>query len=301
MSFPEPSNHAGPHHPDLTGCIDLHMHSTASDGALEPEQLVDWAAELGLKAIALTDHDTVAGIKRATARGNEKGVEVIPATEISVTYSGGTFHLLAYYIDPDNQEFVEKMRKVIKGRTERNLKIVAALSEHEMEITEKELLEEAGEATVGRPHMARIMIRKGYVADFQEAFDKWIGEGKPCYFGNDSFGPKDAIELVLKAGGVPVIAHPFWLNRKSIEDLDEYIAELKGYGLKGMEIVYSDHPSDLQTEYIKIANKHDLIVTGGSDYHGGTTKPEVTLGHGPGGGFHVPGELLDGLKKLANA
>ncbi|MCK6438857.1 MAG: phosphoesterase, partial [Planctomycetes bacterium] len=162
-----------------------------------------------------------------------------------------------------------------------------------------ELLDEAGEATVGRPHMARVLMRKGYVANFQEAFDKWLGEGKPCYFGYDSFGPKEAIELVLDAGGVPVIAHPFWLNRKNIEDLDDYIGQLKGFGLKGMEIIYSDHPPELQQEYRKIAEKHGMIVTGGSDFHGGTTKPEVTLGHGPGGGFHIPGDLLGPLKALA--
>lgn len=297
MSFPEPSTHDGAPTIDLSGCIDLHMHSKCSDGHYEPEQLVEWASELGLSAIALTDHDTTKGVARAIRRGEELGVEVIPGCEISVTYSGGTFHLLGYFVDYESEAFNKTMAGIMASRTERNRKIVAALNAHGMEITHEELLEEAGEATVGRPHMAQIMIRKGYVSDFREAFDKYLAEGMPCYFPSENFGPERAIKLVLEAGGVPVIAHPFWLNRKSLKDLDAYIGELVGYGLKGMEIVYPDHSPEIQRAYFEIAKKHDLIVTGGSDFHGGgVVKPEVTLGHGTGGDFCVPAELLEGLK-----
>lgn len=298
--FPEPSSHLGPPHPDLSGCIDLHMHSTCSDGALAPEMLVDWAAELGLKAIALTDHDTTVGVQRAINRGAERGVEVIPGVEISVNYSKGTFHLLGYFVDHKSTVFSEELGAVLKSRQERNEKIVAALNERGMAVTMDEWLEEAGEAVPGRPHMASVLIRKGYVADFREAFDKWLGNGQPCCFPMKSFGPQDAIELVLKAGGVPVIAHPFWLSRDSLEDLEEYLTELKGYGLRGMEIVYSDHPPEIQQAYLEIAERLGMVVTGGSDFHGGgVVKAEVTLGHGPGGGFHVPGELLAPLKAAA--
>jgi len=300
MTFPKPSEHMGKPSVSVSGCIDLHMHSNCSDGFYPPEQLVEWASELGLSAIALTDHDTTKGVETAIKRGKALGVEVIPGCELSVTYSGGTFHLLGYYVDYTNDEFNVTMAQIMESRHERNRKIVAALNEHGMPITHEELLEEAGEATVGRPHMAQIMIRKGYVSDFREAFDKYLAEGMACYFPSENFGPERAIKLVLAAGGVPVIAHPFWLNRKSLEDLDAYIGELVGYGLRGMEIVYPDHSPEIQRAYIEIAKKYDLIVTGGSDFHGGgVVKPEVTLGHGTGGDFRVPAELLQKLKAAA--
>lgn len=192
------------------------------------------------------------------------------------------------------------MTAVAQSRVDRNVKIVAALKALGMEVTPDELLKEAGEAVVGRPHIAKILMRKGHVANFQEAFDKYLGEGKACYFDKENFTPEDAIKLVLSAGGVPVIAHPFWLNFKTIAELDEYIGKLKGWGLKGMEVVYSDHPDEIQDAYRAMAKKHGLLITGGSDFHGGgIVKPEVTLGHGPGGGFHVPGDLLGPLKAAA--
>lgn len=298
--FPAPSNHFGPSYPDLRGCIDLHMHSTCSDGAYEPEFLVEWAAHLGLAAIALTDHDTTRGVRRAQARGREVGVEVIPAAEITVAFSGGTFHLLGFFVDVDNQAFNDQMAAQVRSRNERNRKIVQALCDHGMEVTHEELAKEAGEAVVGRPHIAHVMIRKGYVREFKEAFDLWLGDGKPCFFNKEDFSPKDAIQLVLKAGGVPVLAHPRWLNFRDMAKLEAYIVELKGYGLAGLEVIYSDHEDSFQNTLKDIAKRHGLLITGGSDFHGGgVVKPEVTLGHGPGGGFHVPGDLLGPLKAAA--
>jgi predicted metal-dependent phosphoesterase TrpH len=278
------------------------MHSTCSDGAYEPEFLVDWAAHLGLTAIALTDHDTTNGVRRAQARGREVGVEVIPACEITVAFSGGTFHLLGFFVDVENQAFNDQMAAQVASRNERNRKIVQALCDHGMPVTHEELAAEAGEAVVGRPHIAHVMIRKGYVREFREAFDVWLGDGKPCFFNKEDFSPRDAIGLVLQAGGVPVLAHPRWLNFKDMGKLEEYIVELKGYGLAGLEVIYSDHEDSFQTTLKGIAKRHGLLITGGSDFHGGgVVKPEVTLGHGPGGGFHVPGELLGLLRAAASA
>ncbi len=296
--FPEPSRHSGKPRADLTGCIDLHMHSIFSDGHQEPEFLVDWAAHLGLSAIALTDHDNTRGVDRAKARGEQVGVEVIPATEITVSFSGGTFHLLGYFVDHHNQDFNRRLEEQVVQRNLRNSRIVELLAENGMPITEAELKEEAGEAVVGRPHIAKLMVKHRYVREFRDAFDLWIGDGKPCYVEKENFSPKDAIELVLSAGGVPVLAHPRWLNLPS-EKLEPYIEELVGYGLRGLEVIYSDHPDSLQDQLKQIAQKFDLLITGGSDYHGGTVKPEVTLGHGAGGGFHVPGELLEPLRRAA--
>jgi predicted metal-dependent phosphoesterase TrpH len=300
MPFPAPSSYHGPAYADLRGCIDLHMHSTCSDGAYEPEYLVDWAAELGLAAIALTDHDTTRGVDRAIARGRERGVEVIPGCEITVAFSGGTFHLLGFFVNHRDEAFNRRMAGLVESRNERNRKIVAALNQHGVAVSHEELAAEAGEAVIGRPHMAKIMIRKGYVKEFREAFDKYLGEGKPCYFDKEDFSPQDAIGLVLAAGGVPVLAHPRWLNKATAGELDTYIAELAGHGLRGMEVIYSDHPDVFQDALKAIAQKHGLLITGGSDFHGGgQVKPEVTLGHGPGGGFHVPGELLEPLRAAA--
>lgn len=296
MDFPGPSTANGIEIADLTGCIDLHMHSTFSDGSQEPEYLVAWAASLGLKAIALTDHDNCNGIERALAAGKKHGVEVIPGLEISVDFSGGTFHLLGYFVDYHDKEFLATLAELVKSRDERNVKIVASLVEHGCDITLDELREEAGEAAVGRPHIAKILVRKGRFETTQQAFDELLASGKPCYFERLRFSAEDSIKLVLKAGGVPVIAHPYWLKLASIEALDKYIGELAGYGLRGMECIYSEHSAVFTEAAKQIAAKYGLIVTGGSDYHGGLVKPDVTLGHGKGGGFKIPGELLAGLK-----
>ncbi|MBP9893532.1 MAG: PHP domain-containing protein [Planctomycetes bacterium] len=297
--FPLPSDFDGPH-ADVRGCIDLHMHSTCSDGAFEPEFLVRWAHKLGLKTIALTDHDTMRGVRRAMDEGVKLGVEVIPGCEISVAYSQGTFHLLAYFVPPENATFTAKLDEIAENRHKRNKKIVAKLAEFGMPVTYDEIREEAGEAVTGRPHIARVLLKRGYVKSTQEAFDKWLGDGKPCYFEKETFGPREAIEHVRKCGGVPVMAHPLWLNRESIEDLEKYLGELRDMGLLGVECVYSDHPPEFRAQCIEIANRLGLVVTGGADFHGGVTKPEVSLGSGAGGGFKVPAELLDRLREAGN-
>lgn len=296
MSFPAPSDHKGPHAADLRGCVDLHMHSTCSDGEREPEYLVEWAASLGLKAISLTDHDTTKGIRRAMQRGQELGVEVIPGCEISVKLSGGTFHLLAYFYDIDDAGFEARLREIADKRESRNRKILAALGEHGMELTYDELLEEAGEAVVGRPHIAALMERKGFVKTRQEAFDKWIANDGPAYFEKDTFGPEEALRFVREHKAVPVLAHPYWLNRGSLEATEEYLREMKEYGLMGIEVIYPDHDEEWTSGLKQIAARLGLIVTGGSDYHGGRTKPHTTLGHGEGGGFCVPAHVLDNLR-----
>lgn len=295
-TFPPPSDFNGPHAASLAGCVDLHMHSCLSDGANTPEYLVEWAADLGLKAISLTDHDTTRGIKQAIRRGHELGVEVIPGVEISVKLSGGTFHLLAYYYNPDDTAFEATLREIAAKRETRNRKIVQALTEHGMPITYEEVLQEAGEAVVGRPHIAAVLERKGYVASRQEAFDKWIADDAPCYFEKDTFGPEQALRFVREHKAVPVIAHPIWLNRGGLDKTEEYLKQLKAWGLLGLEAIYPDHDEVWTAGLIEIAQRLGLVVTGGSDYHGGRTKPQVTLGHGEGGGFKVPATVLDGLQ-----
>ncbi|MCA8936523.1 MAG: PHP domain-containing protein [Planctomycetes bacterium] len=296
-TFPLPSNFRGAPASDISGCVDLHMHSMYSDGENTPEYLVDWARNLGLQAISLTDHDTTAGFERASKRGQKVGVEVVPGVEISVKLSGGTFHLLAYYYDPSDTSFEATLRDIADKRETRNRKICESLAAHGMPMDYDEVLSEAGEAVVGRPHIAAIMERKGYVQSRQEAFDKWISNDGPCYFEKDTFGPQEALAFVREHGAVPVIAHPIWLNRGGLDKTEEYLKQLKEWGLMGLEAVYPDQ-DEVWTEGLKdISKRLDLIVTGGSDYHGFKVRPNTTLGHGEGGGFHVPSSVLNSLKQ----
>ncbi|MCA8914552.1 MAG: PHP domain-containing protein [Planctomycetes bacterium] len=294
--FPPPSDHKGLHG-EVAGCIDLHMHSTCSDGERPAEYLVEWAASLGLKAIALTDHDTTKGLPAAIARGQQLGVEVIPGVEISVKLSGGTFHLLAYYYDLDDAGFEGRLREIAEKREARNRNIVDSLSGHGMPMTYEEVLEQAGEAVVGRPHIAAVMERKGYVQTRQEAFDKWIANDGPCYFEKDTFGPEEALKFVREHKAVPVIAHPIWLDRGGLDKTEEYLKQLKEWGLLGLEAIYPDHDEVWTAGLKDIAKRLGLIVTGGSDYHGGKTKPHTSLGHGEGGGFRIPASVLENLKR----
>ena len=286
--FPPPSDYKGPHG-GVAGCIDLHMHSTCSDGERPAEYLVEWAASLGLKAIALTDHDTTKGLPRAIARGRELGVEVIPGVEISVKLSGGTFHLLAYYYDLNDAGFEGRLREIADKRETRNRAICKSLAGHGMPIDYEEVLAQAGEAVVGRPHIAAVMERKGYVQTRQEAFDKWIANDGPCYFEKDTFGPEEALKFVLEHKAVPVIAHPIWLDRGGLDKTEEYLKQLKEWGLLGLEAIYPDHDEVWTAGLKDIAKRLDLIVIGGSDYHGGKTKPHTSLGHGEG--------VLENLKR----
>lgn len=297
--FPAPSSLKGPPAADLRGCIDLHMHSTFSDGERPPEFLVRWAASLGLRAISLTDHDTTRGVKPAMELGRQLGVEVVPGCEISVKLSNGTFHLLAYFFDPDDEAFDARLREIAANRESRNRKILHALTALGMPLTYEELAAEAGEAVIGRPHIAALMVRKGYVQTRQEAFDKYIDNDGPAYFEKDTFGPEEALAFVRRHNAVPVLAHPYWLNRGSLEATETYLREMKQHGLLGIEVIYPDHDETWTRGLTEIAHRLGLIITGGSDYHGGRTKPDTTLGHGEGGGFKVPGHVLDTLKRAA--
>lgn len=288
MGFPTPASGAT----ELQGCIDLHMHSTFSDGEQSPEYLVEWASVLGLKAIALTDHDNCNGVDRAIQAGQRFGVEVIPAVEISVALSKGTFHLLGYYVNHTDSEFSRRLQETVDTRNLRNDKILSALSNAGMNVTLAELQELAGEAVIGRPHIAALLVQKGYVANRQEAFDRYIAEGKPCYFDKVDLTPAETIKLVRAAGGVPVLAHPIWANRGSLQETEDWLKPLIEQGLMGLECIYPDHNQEWTQGLLDICRRHNLIVTGGSDYHGPLVRPDIYLGNARGDGFSVPESLL---------
>ena len=278
--------------------IDLHIHTTASDGTYTPAQVVSHAHRLKLKAIAITDHDTVAGSKEALLCGIPPSLEFLTGVEISATppsfYPGsGSFHLLGYSIRLDDPQLNRTLEKLQQARKNRNPAIINRLNELGISITLDEVRREAGEGQLGRPHIAQLMVKKRAVASIDEAFDRFLGTGKPAYVDKQRVECFKAIEIILAAGGVPVLAHPGLLDYKTDNQLDELIGELKKAGIQGVEVYYSGHTPDQTRLYAELAKRHDLLMTGGSDFHG-TIQPEIEMGSGQGD-LIVPYELFEKL------
>lgn len=281
----------------MSDLIDLHVHSTASDGTMSPRELVFYAASRGLKAVALTDHDTIDGVADAEAAGLEAGIEVIPGVEISVDYPG-EMHILGYYIKYDDPILVDGLAQLRSYREERNPKIIEKLRELGFDISMEEVTEASGGKVVGRPHFASVLVKKGYVRDTAEAFDLYLGSGKPAYFKKDKFTPREGIELIQSSGGVPVLAHPKYLLTGGGGNLGALIRELKKYGLQGIEVYYSQHSPDETDRFYKMAMDNNLIITGGTDFHG-AHKPDIEIGRGRGN-LAVNYGLLEQFKKFQN-
>jgi 3',5'-nucleoside bisphosphate phosphatase len=254
--------------------VDLHTHSNASDGKLTPDTIVRMAAELGLKYLALTDHDTVAGIPAAlkSARAFPE-LTFIPGVEISTEVTEGEVHMLGYFIDFTDKEFGQSLEKFRGSREGRAQGMIAKLATMGINIDWGRVQELAGDGVIGRPHIARAMIEKGYITNFQEAFEKYIGHGGPAYVERDKMTPAEAVELILRARGLPVLAHPF-----TAKEPEKLVKELKPIGLVGLEAYYKDaSPEDIKAMLL-VAKRHNLITTGGSDYHGIGESNEVKPG-----------------------
>lgn len=280
--------------PIMKKLVDLHVHSTASDGSMSPAELVRYALEKGLCAIALTDHDTVDGVREALEEGAKTGLEVVPGIEISVDYKP-EMHILGFFPQVEGYGDIRKELKVIReGREERNRKIINRLNELGIDITIQEVKSMAMGDITGRPHIARVLLTRGYVRTIDEAFEKYLGKDGLAYFKRFELKPQDGIRAIRKAGGLPVLAHPVFL-KKSYDELDRLLSELKSYGLAGIEAVYSENSREDTGSFLRLAIKHDLLVTGGSDFHG-TFKSGIDLGTGRGG-LEVPYELLEKLRK----
>ena len=278
--------------------IDLHIHTTASDGTFTPEQVVSHAHQLNLKAIAITDHDTVVGSKEALRSGIPPSLGFLTGVEISSTpppfYPGsGSFHLLGYSIRLDDPQLNRTLEKLQQARQNRNPAIINRLNELGISITLDEVLREAGEGQLGRPHIAQLMVKKRAVASIDEAFDQFLGTGKPAYVDKQRVECFKAIEIILDAGGVPILAHPGLLDYKTEGRLDELIGKLKKAGIQGVEVYYSGHTPDQTRLYTELAQRHDLLMTGGSDFHG-AIQPEIEMGSGRGD-LIVPYELYEKL------
>lgn len=254
--------------------IDLHLHTTASDGRLSPEQVVDLAAERGLSVIAITDHDTVEGIQAALNQAQKHpGLTVIPGIELSTHAPGGEFHLLGYFIDYLNPELLSVCRSVRSDRFERAKAMVKKLNALGIKLSWERVCQIARESNIGRPHIARALLEKGYISSFEEAFELYLGQGKPAYVERFKITPAEAIELVGRCSGLPVMAHPLTVN-----NYEETIAKLSACGLEGIEVYYKDFDSSQRENLLKIARKLNLVATGGSDYHGIDDSVEVLPG-----------------------
>jgi predicted metal-dependent phosphoesterase TrpH len=273
--------------------IDLHVHTTASDGTLTPSQVVQLAKKRRLKAIAITDHDTVDGVKEALEEGERASLEVIPGVEISANIGRGSVHLLGYFVETEGGILKEKLDTLKGARSERNPRIVSKLKSLGIAITYQEVVAASGGGQVGRPHFAQVLLNKGYVSSLNEAFDRYLAQGAPAYVDKYRLDVKEAIDLVLKAGGVPVLAHPFTLNCMP-GDLETLVNELVQDGLKGIEAFYPDHTREQTAQYRGLAEKFHLVKTGGSDFHGTLLeKAELgIIGNGISLSYAVAEELM---------
>jgi len=270
--------------------VDLHIHSTASDGLFSPADIVQKSASAGLTAIALADHDTVDGIAPALeATKAFPELKVIPCVEISTDVPVGEVHVLGYFIDYTDRELLATLEKMRSSRWQRAQGMVAKLKDLGYYIEWERVREIAGSGALGRPHIARAMLEKGYIDSFEEAFNKYIGHGGPAYVEREKMTPAEAVKLILQTDGLPVLAHPL-----TTDDPEAMVAELKAVGLVGIEAYCKDYTNEEINRLVSLADRHGLIVTGGSDYHGLDADTETMIG-----GVDVPIEVVEQLVALA--
>ena len=289
--------------------IDLHAHTTVSDGGDSPTELVAKAAAAGVRVLAVTDHDNDAGCAEAIAAGSERGVEVIPGVEIScdvenfaergwVPSGRPTMHLLGYFIPQGDNPLSAALAELQRARANRNQSMVERLNELGIEVTFEEIENEAGGpgSQIGRPHFAAVLVRHGVVPDYQTAFDQYLAKGAKAYLNRKLYEPAEAVQLMVSAGVVPVLAHPFTLNL-SFEELEGFVDELVAAGLAGIEGYHGDLPEVEQEPFRALGRSRNLVVSGGSDYHG-DMRPDRGL---PGGknGVHVPEDVVEQLRSKA--
>jgi predicted metal-dependent phosphoesterase TrpH len=272
------------------GRVDLHVHSTTSDGRLSPAEVIREAAERGLVYIALADHDSVDGIAAAKAAAQSfPGLTVIPGIEISTDIPQGEVHILGYFIDYTDPQLLAQLENFKNSRRRRAQAMVAKLEGLGVHIDWQRVLEIAGTSTIGRPHIAQAMLEKGYIASFKDAFDQYLGHGKPAYVEREKMLPAEAAAIIVKARGLPVLAHPL-----TSPDPERLILELKPAGLVGLEAYYKDYTAEEVKRLVGLARRHNLIATGGSDFHGIEPDEETAIG-----GAAVPLEAAERLIALA--
>ncbi len=273
--------------------VDLHSHTTASDGSDTPSRLVEVAVEAGLEVLAITDHDTQEGVAEAREAAGEAGLDLIAGVELSLEFDRGGMHMLVLWLEPGPGPLQERLSGLQSGRGSRNEKIVDLLTESGMPVSIEEVIAESGGGSVGRPHIAAVMVARGYVPDIKTAFDLWLGTGRPAYVGRPRLEPEEAIALARGSGAVPVLAHPHTLGITTAAEMATVLERLRSAGLVGLEALYSSYHRHEREGYADLARRFGLIATGGSDYHG-TYKAGLDLGVGYGD-LVVPRQIVDEL------
>lgn len=275
----------------MTGKTDLHIHTNISDGKFSPQEIVEKSARLGLGTIAICDHDSTNGIPSALAAACAfPQLKVIPGVEISTYAPDNEVHILGYFMDIENPKLKNTLADSRNSRLGRAQEMIAKLNKLNINISWQQVQQAAGSSTVGRPHIAHVMLDKGYINSFKEAFDKYLGHGGPAYVERHKITPPEAVALIKEAGGLAVLAHPLTINKP-----EKLIAELKAAGLAGIEVYYNNYNKGERNTLARLADKYDLIATGGSDYHGIDDNTETMLG-----GAGVPPESAERLIALAN-
>ncbi|WP_455242150.1 PHP domain-containing protein [Petrachloros mirabilis] len=276
--------------------IDLHLHTTHSDGSFRPSDILGLAKQANVSALAITDHDITSGIPEAMTAGQELGIEVIPGVEISSFDGKSELHILGYCIHWQDALFNQRLARLRESRHRRNPLIVERLRAAGLDVTYEEVCALAGTESVGRPHIAQLLMQKKYVTSAKEAFDRYLAEGRPAYVARELPSPAEAIRWIGEAKGVAVLAHPTWVKETS-EGLRTCVKGLKEAGLGGVEVHYSTHSKSQTSGYLNLAQSLDLLITGGSDFHG-VTKPDIDVGIGRGD-LNVNPRLLATLKEAA--
>jgi len=303
------------------GLVDLHCHSTASDGQHPPAELAKLAEEAGVTTLALTDHDTMAGCAELALAAEGTPLRVIEGLELSAHFDGpGVLHLLVYGADPGDEGLRELLARMERGRVERGPRIVEKLAEHGVAIPWEEVARASAGGLTTKGHIARVMVARGHAADVQDAFRRWLSWGRPAYVSRLKEPPEVCVGVARAAGGVTVLAHPVMMERRfrekyaaseavvgdpprrAAEEIEGLISDLARCGLQGIEAYYPGQEPEQTERYLAQAARLGLLVTGGSDFHGEKVKPGLALGRGYGGGFEVPRECADGLlEQMAEA
>jgi hypothetical protein len=274
--------------------IDLHAHTTASDGSLTPTELIALAAEIGLSAVAVTDHDTVDGLTEALEAARSRSLECVPGIELSIAYRPGKLHLLGYFIDPAHPGLCERLRVLKENRARRNERMIAKMQALGLPITLEEVAAEAGSETIGRPHMALALAKKGIVGSVQEAFDRYLADGALAHVPKDKIALEEGIALIQSAGGLAFLAHPHTL-KLAADTLPAELLRLREMGVDGVECYYSQYDPARTSQFLQLAREAGLLASGGSDFHG-VTKPHVRLGC-VDGDRPAPAALLAAMKE----
>ncbi len=282
--------------------IDLHVHSNISDGTLTPKEVMELAYKNNLSAIALTDHDTLEGIQEAQETMDElynqgKEIRLIPGVEITIGYKGRDIHILGLFLDPRNINLLKELEITREERNLRNEKMITNLANAGIDISAEALRKEEGDAVLTRAHFAKYLTSHGYTKNKKEAFLKYLGSDTPYYVKREYLAPEKGIQLIHEAGGLAILAHPL-LYKYSLNEIASLVQYLKQLGLDGIEAIYSMNTGDDESNMLRIANKYNLAISGGSDFHG-ENKPDIKLGTGLGN-LKVPYKVLENLEKIQN-